>query len=115
MVSLTLDIPDVQLACEFPGDEHIMYYMSIPLHRVRDGKWICLSADLDYEQVGLEIVPHVVLPRHAPFPDPITRGSVYAFDPITHSDIEYHRKVAKVRASLLGAGDLEDIENDVGL
>ncbi|CAK0895889.1 unnamed protein product [Prorocentrum cordatum] len=72
-----------------------------------DGRWMCLTPDMEITQHNLNELRHYVLDRNAQFPRWVLAG-LYAFDPIDPGELLELKRQARQRAALLGAGDPED-------
>ena len=78
----TLDIPEIQVLVNFPGDRDGFYWHHrILLHRIDGAVWLTLTPDHDIEKLDLNVVPHRVLQRKAAFPEDIL-DEIYAHDAI---------------------------------
>lgn len=110
MADLTLDIPEVQVLIHFPNDAHgLVWHHRILLHRIEGGTWLTLSPDHDIERHDLNAIGHSVLNRKAPFPDDIY-DQIYAHDPIGKSVLSALKRTARIQASILGQGEVDDTE-----
>ena len=110
MADLTLDIPEVQVLINHPGDVNgLNWHHRILLHRVSGGDWITLTPDHELQRHNLARVLHQVLDRRAPFPDDIA-AEVYAHDPIGRAQLQVFKRRAQVMASVLGEGAVEELE-----
>lgn len=94
----TLDIDEVQVLVHYSGG---FDYHRILLHRISGGAWLTLTPDH-------EIVRHD-LDRRSFFPEDIV-DQVYAHDPISKAALMNFKRQAKVQASILGEGEVDDRE-----
>ncbi|CAK0822646.1 unnamed protein product, partial [Prorocentrum cordatum] len=102
----SLDIREPQIVVNFPLDA-LPWHHRILLHAMGDGRWMCLTPDMEITQHNLNELRHYVLDRNAQFPRWVLAG-LYAFDPIDHGELLELKRQARQRAALLGAGDAED-------
>ncbi|CAE7263778.1 unnamed protein product [Symbiodinium sp. CCMP2592] len=110
MGNLTLDIPEVQVLVNFPGDANgLNWHHRILLHRVAGAEWIALTPDYDLERHSLGAIRHRVLDRRAPFPDDIA-AEVYAHDPVGRAQLSVYKRRAQLMASVLGDGAVEELD-----
>lgn len=111
MGDFTLDIPEVQVLVNFPGDpDGFNWHHRVLLHRVEQGTWLTLSPDHEICRHNLAVVPHRVLERRSAFPADIA-DEVYAHDPIGKAALLAFKRTAKIQASILGEGEVEDNES----
>ena len=111
MADLTLDIPEVQVLVNYPLDPGGFYWHHrILLHRIEGSSWLTLTPDLDVQRHDLGAVQHRVLDRKSPFPADIA-GEVYAHDVLGRAQLNGYKRRAKIQASILGEGDIEDSES----
>jgi hypothetical protein len=107
----TLDIPEIQVLVNFPGDRDGFYWHHrILLHRIDGAVWLTLTPDHDIERLDLNVVPHRVLQRKAAFPEDIL-DEIYAHDAIARPALLGFKKTAHVQASILGLGDPQEAES----
>ena len=75
------------------------------LAKVSRGVWVTLTPDGEHEIIDLNVVVHVVSDRGAPFPD-LPGGAapetIYAFDPISRTELAAHKRRAKLSAAIRG-------------
>ncbi|CAK0809347.1 unnamed protein product, partial [Prorocentrum cordatum] len=102
----SLDIREPQIVVNFPLDA-LPWHHRVLLHAMGDGRWMCLTPDMEITQHNLNELRHYVLDRNAQFPRWVLAG-LYAFDPIDHGELLELKRQARQRAALLGAGDAED-------
>eukprot|EP00438_Fugacium_kawagutii_P008463 Skav230205 [mRNA] locus=scaffold2443:264867:266063:+ [translate_table: standard] len=106
----TLDIPEVQILVHYPGDrDGLDWHHRILLHRIQAGIWLTLTPDHELQRHDLNAIGHRVLGRKVAFPDDIA-DQVYAHDPISKSVLAGFKRSAKVQASILGEGEIDDTE-----
>ena len=111
MGEYTLDIPEVQILLHFPQDaDGFFFHHRILLHRIEQGIWLCLSPDLEVCRHDLNACPHRVLDRRSLFPADIS-DQIYAHDPISRAVLNAYKRQAKVQASILGQGEVDDSES----
>ena len=110
MGDFTLDIPEVQLLIHYGADPAgFFWHHRILLHRVEGARWLALTPDHEIQQHDLQQERHRVLDRRAPFPPEISH-EIYAHDMIGKAQLLSFKRRARVQASILGQGDLEDSE-----
>eukprot|EP00438_Fugacium_kawagutii_P000317 Skav210718 [mRNA] locus=scaffold849:20772:21968:+ [translate_table: standard] len=109
-MEVTLDIPEVQILVHYPGDgDGLDWHHRILLHRIQAGTWLTLTPDHELQRHDLNAIGHRVLGRKVAFPEDIA-DQVYAHDPISKSVLAGFKRTAKVQASILGEGDVDDTE-----
>ena len=106
----SLDITAVQVVVEYPNDRNFCWHHRLLLHRVADGEWITLTPDHELQRHDLREIRHHVVPRAAVFPQHLHAGGIYAHDPIDPVTLGNFKKLAKVQAALLGAGEPDDAQ-----
>ena len=99
---LTLDIPEAQVAVEFPNDLHVRFHHRVLLVDLGQGKHVAVTPDEEVESLDLNAHRIVSLLRSAPFPTRI-ENDVYTFDPISADTLERLRLEARTMARVLGA------------
>ena len=98
----TLDVKDPQVLVNFPGDPGgFFWHHRLLLHRVSDGRWVCLTPDFHLVIHDLANLPHRVVGRAREFPGDISH-QCYVFDPIDEGTLKGYRKDAKLQAAILG-------------
>lgn len=111
MGDATLDIAEVQVLINFPADAGgFFWHHRILLHRVEHGVWLTLTPDHDIERHDLNAVVHRVLQRRAAFPRDIA-AVIYAHDPLPKATLLAFKRTAKVQASILGQGEVDETES----
>ena len=114
MGDITLDVSEPQILRHFPADVNgVVHHHRVLLHKVDAGVWIGLSPDGDQERIDLNRIEYRILERRAPFPRDIAAQEIYAFDPVTRSEMERHKRTAKIQARLLDDNDAEEVEADI--
>jgi hypothetical protein len=109
-VTRSLDVSDIQVIVEFPDDEGGMFWHHrLAMLRVSPGRWVMLTPDYDLEIVDLNTQSHRVVGRNTPFPR-AQAAYVYAFDPISSSEIKRQKKLARGYQALLGDGAIDEVE-----
>ena len=69
MARLTWDVPETQVAVDFPDDAQFPYHVRFLFVRLPEaGKWIAGSSDLDLEVINLNDHHVVALARNAAYP-----------------------------------------------
>ncbi len=99
---LTLDIPEAQVAVEFPNDPQVRFHHRVLLVDLGQGKHVAVTPDEEVESLDLNSHRIVSLLRSAPFPTRI-ENDVYTFDPISAGTLERLRLEARTMARVLGA------------
>lgn len=111
MGDYTLDIPEVQVLVRFPNDpQGLNWHHRILLHRVEQGTWLTLTPDHEISRHNLAQLEHRVLERRSAFPPDIA-DEVYAHDPIGKATLAGFKRTAKIQATILGEGEVEDTES----
>ena len=83
------------------------WHHRVLLEKTGPGVWIGVSPDGDIERIDLNVTAHIPLERRADFPGP-QAPYVYAFDPISKSELDSYHRRAKVMANLFNdAGEAE--------
>ena len=110
-MDLTLDIPDVQIVVNYPGDgDGFFWHHRILLHRIEGAQWLTLSPDHEVVRHDLNAIPHRVLMRRAMFPQDIAH-EVYAHNPIGLATLQNFKRQARIQATILGEGDVGESES----
>lgn len=110
-MDLTLDIPDVQIVVNYPGDgDGFFWHHRILLHRIEGAQWLTLSPDHEVVRHDLNAIPHRVLMTRAMFPQDIAH-EVYAHDPIGLATLQNFKRQARIQATILGEGDVGEPES----
>jgi len=110
MDDLTLNISEVQVLVNYPGDaDGFHWHHRILLCRVGGSTWLTLTPDHDIVRHDLATIPHRVLDRASPFPDDIA-DEIYAHDPIGKASLAAFKRQANTMAVILGEGTLPESE-----
>eukprot|EP00435_Cladocopium_sp_Y103_P036711 s704_g9.t1 len=110
MDDLTLNISEVQILVNYPGDgDGFFWHHRILLCRVEGSTWLTLSPDHDIVRHDLAAIPHRVLDRSSPFPEDIA-DEIYAHDPIGRATLTAFKRQANTMAVILGEGALPESE-----
>jgi hypothetical protein len=111
MGHLTLDVAFPQILLNVPADANgYTEHHRLLLHKLSPGRWVACSPDFDLEILDLNNRVHTVLGRRSRFPDHLA-DVVYAFDPISRSDLENLRRQAKTMAMVLGDETQEEVQS----
>ena len=97
----SLDVPEQQIAVDFFDDDEFAWHMRLLLITGGNGKWIWATPDLEVQYGDLSNHRVVPLSRASPYPNRI-QGSLYAFDPISASELDTLRTDAVALAGVLG-------------
>jgi len=107
---VTLDIKEVQVLVNYPGDaDGFNWHHRVLLCRIEGSTWLTLTPDLEIQRHDLSAIPHRVLDRAAPFPADIA-GEIYAHDVIGNAALQGYKRLASTMAVILGEGTLPDSE-----
>lgn len=102
----TLDVAELQVIVEFPEDEDGFYWHHrLALQRLSAGRWVMLTPDMELEVVDLTSQSYKLLLRGGRFPAP-QAPYVYAFVPISDTEIAKMKRHTKGFVELLGEGDV---------
>lgn len=105
----TLNIPDPQVLLHYPNDAHgLVYHHRVLVHKIGGGKWVALSPDLELAVEDLNVTRHIVLGRHAVFPQNII-DSCYIFDDLTKGELERQKRLAKTMGQILDDAPAADV------
>ena len=96
-----LDIPEAQVAIDFPQDANFTWHVRVLVARLTDSVWIGFSPDLEAELVDLRDHRVVPLVRNAPFPARV-RGDIYSRNNITEVQLLAARQECQALASVMG-------------
>ena len=96
-----MDVPEPQVAIDFFDDDEFSWHVRLLLVHGGDGKWIWATPDLEVQYGDVSEHRVVSLPRGAPIPQRLV-GQLYAFDPITPSELDALRAEAAALAGVLG-------------
>ena len=89
---VTLDIKEVQVLVNYPGDaDGFNWHHRVLLCRIEGSTWLTLTPDLEIQRHDLSAIPHRVLDRAAPFPTAIT-GEIYAHDKIGNAILQGYKR-----------------------
>lgn len=104
-MSRVLDIPDPQVLLHFPQDPDGFYFhRRVLLTRAGGGgTWVTLTPDLELAVHDLTQVRHRVVARAEKLA-PDVAEQCYIFDPISRSEMEEHRRRARIQARILADG-----------
>ena len=101
-MNATLDISEPQVLVNFPLDVGgFFWHHRVLLHRIADGRWVCLTPDYPLIVHDLAQLGHRVLQRRRGFPDDIA-AECYVHDPIDAVTLRGLKRDAKLQAALLG-------------
>ena len=107
---VTLDIKEVQVLVNYPGDaDGFNWHHRVLLRRIEGSTWLTLTPDLEIQRHDLSAIPHRVLDRAAPFPADIA-GEIYAHVVIGNAALQGYKRQASTMAVILGEGTLPDSE-----
>jgi len=105
----TLNIPDPQVLLHYPNDAHgLVYHHRVLVHKIGCGKWVALSPGLELAVEDLGVVRHIVLGRHAVFPQNII-DTCYIFDDLTKGELERQKRLAKTMGQILDDAPAADV------
>ena len=97
-----LDIPEPQVAVDFPDDQFFTWHVRVLVTQLGDGgRWVAFSPDLEPEVIDLADHRVVPLVRDAVFPQRI-RGDVYYRVNITEDDLTNTVQECRALAAVLG-------------
>ena len=97
-----LDIPEPQVAVDFPDDQFFTWHVRVLVTQLGDGgRWVAFSPDLEPEVIDLADHRVVPLVRGAAFPQRI-RGDVYYRVNITEDDLTNTVQECRALAAVLG-------------
>ena len=107
-MDLTLDVAEVQVVVNYPGDPGgFNWHHRLLLCRVEGARWLTLTPDLEIQQEDLGVLRHRVLGRRAPYPADIS-AEIYAHDPISRAALNGYKRQAETMAIILGQGSLPE-------
>ena len=105
----TLNIPDPQILLHYPHDANgLVHHHRVLVHKIGGGKWVALSPDLELAVEDLSVARHIVLGRHAVFPQNII-DSCYIFDDLTKGELERQKRLAKTMGQILDDAPAADV------
>lgn len=88
------------------------WHHRILLHRIQGGIWLTLTPDHELQRHDLNAIPHRVLGRKSTYPEDIA-DAIYAHDPISRTVLQGFKRDAKIRAAILGEGEVDETESHV--
>ena len=109
MADVSLDIPELQILQNYPADGGGFYWHHrILIRKLKGGKWIAATPDLEIIKVNLNRSDYPVIERRAFFPADIAH-EIYAFDPVGRAELEKLRRLGKMEGALFD----EDVPEEV--
>ena len=106
----SLDVADTQVLIFFSLDPLTVWHHRVLLHRIAGARWMCLTPDLNVEEVDLDYEDDFrLLGRNERFPGNIPIGDTFAHDPIDKASMIRFKRQAKQLANILGQGDAEPV------
>ena len=96
-----LDLPEAQVAIDFPQDANFTWHVRVLVVRLTDSVWIGFSPDLEAELIDLRDHRVVPLARAAPFPARV-QNDIYHRVRISEAEIALARQECQALAAVMG-------------